>query len=252
MLICFIVTIQTYCYSQVFTEAPTGTTFAENNIYSNFQKKTPMMQELFQKVRNSSDEIKYDVGSTLGSPFENEEYEKGKVIYNNEILGDYYYRFNAYNQEVELKKTLLPEEKMEALIKDPLVSLETNGDYYVYTSMLSKNQKIEEGYVKLFYSGDKYKLYERYFVKFKEGKPAENSMVNPIPSKFTTYKEYFYKDKNEDIIKEIPFKKSKFLKIFSNDDLIEIKELLKSKDYNLNDKEDLTDLYKSLEKRTDF
>ena len=143
----------------------------ENDPFSNFQKKTPMMQELFQKIRNPQNEITYDLGPSVGSPFENKEYQPGKVFYGNEFLGDYYYRYNAYNQEIELKRTLLPEEKMQALIQDLKVTLQASGNRYMYRSMLMENGNREDGYLKLFHEGDNYELYERYIVKFKANLP---------------------------------------------------------------------------------
>tara|TARA_R110002051_G_scaffold302135_1_gene370413 strand:+ start:8913 stop:9671 length:759 start_codon:yes stop_codon:yes gene_type:complete len=242
-----ILIISQYGYSQVYGEAPGPGVGAENNPYSNFQKKTPMMQELFQKIRNGNSEIKYDVGSTIGSPFENEAYQNGKVYYDGEFLGDYYFRFNAYNQEFELKKTLLPEEKMQALIKDPKVTLTTNDASYTYNSMLTQNKKAEEGYLRLFYKGTNYSLYERYFVKFKEGKPAENSMVTAIPSKFSNYTEYYFSSVNNDIISEIPQKQSRFIKTFSKKDIEKVKSYIDSNDIQLSNKETLISIYSLLE-----
>ncbi|WP_423997941.1 hypothetical protein [Maribacter sp. IgM3_T14_3] len=233
--------------AQVFGEAPGAGTSAESNIYSNFQKKTPMMQELFQKIRNSSSEIKYDLGETIGSPFENKEYKNAKVLYDGEFLGDFYYRFNAYNQEIELKKTDLSEEKIQALIKHPKVTLAANDESYVYRFMQTQNKKTEEGYLKLFYEGDTYKLYERYFVKFKEGKPAENSMVTAISSKFSGYTEYYYGKSDNNIISEIPTKQSKFLKILPKKQTDNIKDYIESNDIDLTNKNDLSVIFNLME-----
>lgn len=224
---------------------PTAT--FENDAFANFQKKTPMMQELFQKIRNSQEEIKYDIGSTIGSPFENKEYQKGKVYYENEFLGDYYYRFNAYNQEIELKKTLLPEEKMQALIQNPKVKLVTDKNSYQFARIFNDNGNAEDAYLKLFYEGDIYNLYERYIVKFKEGKPAANSMVTPIASRFTNYIEYYYKEKGSNSIKEIPQKQSKFLKLFEKSNVAEIKNYIKSNNLDVTAKNDLINLYSFIE-----
>ena len=231
---------------QLGTTAPAGGGF-ENDPYANFQKKTPMMYKLFQLVKNNATEIKYDLGATIGSPFETKEYTKGKVYYDNEYLGDFYYRFNAYNQEIELKKTLLPEEKMQALIQDPKVTLTANGERYVYARMFTEKGNTEDGYLKLFYEGDRYNLYKRYIVNFKEGKPAENSMVTAIPSRFTNYIEYYYKDLEKNTIKEIPHKQSRFLKLFKEANATKLKEFIKANDLDLSVQDDLIALYGSLE-----
>ncbi len=95
----------------------------ENDPMANFHKWTPMMQKLFQQVKNDGETISYYVGAEVGSPYEYEEFKKGKVYYKEEYLGEFYYRYNIFSNEIEVKKTLLEEETHKALIRDANVVL---------------------------------------------------------------------------------------------------------------------------------
>ena len=211
-----------------------------------FQKWTPMMQKLFQQINNEKDYIEYDVGTAVGSPYENQGYLPGAVYYEEDHLGAFYYRYNAYNQEIELKKTLLPEEKQKALVKDPKVKLITTDGTIQFLSTTSIKGTLEEHYIKLIFNGTTYKLYQKLVIKFTEGRPAANSMVNPIPSRFTNYDSYYYK-KKESIIEEIPQKKSKFLKLFPEKATL-LKDYFKTTDLNFESKQDLITLFRFIEK----
>ena len=136
---------------------------------------------------------------------------------------------------------------MQALIQDPKVKLTANSNSYHFARVLTQNGNAEDTYLRLFYEGDTYNLYERYIVKYKEGKPAANSMVTPIASRFTNYVEYYFKEKGTNGIKEIPQKQSKFLKLFEKANVADIKDYIKSNNLDLAVKDDLINLYRSLE-----
>lgn len=219
---------------QVYGNAPAAGTAAENNPYANLhQKWTPMMQKLFQEVKNDKEYVNYDIGETTGSPYINETYLPGKVYYGNEPLGEFYYRHNAFNDEIELKRTLLKEESFKALIKDEKVKLVADGKEIRFLKFTDDQQKIDYAYLMLIQTGAKYNLYKRNYIKFTEGKPAANSMVNAIPNRFTDYVSYYCQKTGEDEIIEIPLNTSKFLKFFSNEDTKALKNYIKSNNLDL-------------------
>jgi len=213
-----------------------------------FQKWTPMMQKLFQQVNNGRDYIEYEIGADVGSPYENEQYLPGQVYYDEEHLGDFYYRYNAYNQEIELKSTLLVEEKQKALVKDAKVKLVTKSGTIQFLTAKNDKGKIADSYFKQTYMGEEYALYHKLIIKYTEGKPAANSMVNPIPSRFTNYTTYYYKDNASATIQELPQKKGKFLKLFSDKNGEQLKNYMKSKEFDLESKKDLIALFQFIEK----
>ncbi len=229
-----------YIYAQqVGTPAPRldGPTFPYANYH---QKWTPLMQKLFQQVRNDDEIITHFVGAEVGSPYEQEEFRMGSVFYEDENLGEYYYRYNIFSREIELKRTLLEEERHQALIRDPKVMLvpRTGNLGYTYHPFVSEKGEQQEGYLLLLYKGEHYKLYKHLESKFTEAKPAANSMVNPIPSRFSTFTSYYMQEANG-AIGEISLKKNRFLKDMSTSMAGEMKAFLKEERIDLTEESQL-------------
>ncbi len=212
----------------------------ENDPMANFNKWTPMMQKLFQQVKNDGETVSYYVGAEVGSAFETEGFNKGKVFYQEEDLGDFFYRYNIFSSEIEVKKTHLKEEKHKALIRDPnVVLIATNGaKKYRFLPFINEKGEQDEGYLISLYEGDKYTLYKFLEVKFSEAKAAANSMVNPKPSKFTQFTEFYYKHQDE-TIRALSSKKNKFLKYFNSAMASLIKDFIKKEKINLSIEGDL-------------
>ncbi|WP_289644356.1 hypothetical protein [Maribacter aestuarii] len=209
-----------------------------------FQKRTPMMDILNALVKDDDGIVRHYVGAEVGSAYANDDFQPGQVFYNDEKLGDVHYRLNAYNDEIELKKTALDEEKPLALIKNEEVKMVTENGEIVFRTFLDDKNKSNEGYLYVLDEGEKYILYKRLYKKFSEPKPAANSMVSPIPSRFTDYVAYYYQEKEGNQIVEIPLKTNKFLKEFYVDNSKVLKEFMKSNDLDL---ENETDLVKILQ-----
>ncbi|AZQ58994.1 hypothetical protein EJ994_09295 [Maribacter sp. MJ134] len=228
-----------------------GGSDVENDPFANFhQQFTPMMTNLFQLVSNNKDFIEYNIGSDIGSPYVSDEFLPGKVYYEDEHLGNYYYRFNAYNGEIELKATLLEEEQEKALVQDAKVKLETAQGTLQYLSVENKKGQIEESYLISVNETKQYSLFERIRIKYTEGKEAANSMVTAIPSRFTTYREYYYKVKDINPIVQIPKQKNKFIKHFvPKEKLNEIKKYLKSNEIDLENGKDLISLFNKIHEK---
>ncbi len=214
----------------------------ENSPLANFwQKRTPMMDILFALVKDDDGIVKHYVGAEVGSAYENDSFQSGKVFYNNEELGDVHYRLNAYNNEIELKKTSLDEEKPLALVQNEEVKIVDGTKEIVYRTFVDDKGKIDEGYLTVLQKGNEYNLYRRLYKKFTEPRPAANSMVAPIPSRFTDYFFYYYQKTGEKEIVEIPLKTNKFLQLFSRENSKQIKEYIKSN--NLDVENDLEKIF---------
>ncbi|NER10501.1 hypothetical protein SAMN06265375_102524 [Muriicola jejuensis] len=209
--------------------------------YSNFhQRWAPMMQKLFQQVRDDDEIVTHFVGAEVGSPYELEEFEKGSVFYEDDNLGEYYYRYNIFSSEVELKRTLMAEEKQQALIRDPKVVLipkTGNLGYHYLPFTTSKGDRLE-GYLLLLYRGENFKIYKHLESKFTEAKPAANSMVNPIPSRFSTFTSYFLQADGGDIA-EVSLKKNRFLKELNDPMADKVKQFMKEEGIDLSDESQL-------------
>lgn len=212
----------------------------ENDPFANYhQRWNPRMQELFQKVRDDDGKVTYYVGAEVGSPYEYEEFKKGKVYYEEEFLGEFYYRLNLFSNEIEVKRTFLEEEKHKALIANDKVSLVANGKEYRFLMFQNHKNNTDHGYLTTLHNGSNYILRKRIVAKFTEAKPAANSMVNPTPSKFTQFTEYYLQDKKSDQIVGLPTKKKKMLKLFDGALAKNIKEFIAQQSINLAHEKDL-------------
>lgn len=213
----------------------------ENDPFANFhQRWTPSMQKLFQLVRDDDGKVTHYVGAEVGTPYENNDFKKGHVWYKDEDLGVFYYRYNIFSNEIELKRTQLQEEKHQALIRDPNVVLVSNtrDKEYFYLSFINDKEMNKEGYIIRLYNGSSFKLYNYLESKYTEAKPAANSMVNPTPSKFTTFSSYLLQ-KNDGEIREISLKKNKFLKQLDANSAEKIKAYLKENKIDLSEETQL-------------
>ena len=213
----------------------------ENDPFANYhQRWNPRMQELFQKVKNDGETVSYYVGAEVGSAFETEDFNKGRVFYKDEDLGEFYYRYNIFSKEIEVKNTLLKEEKHKALIKDPNVLLIPSQGMRKYRFLPFINEKGEkdEGYLIALFEGNSYTLYKFLEVKFSEAKAAANSMVNPKPSKFTRFTTFYYRNGDGEIL-ELPTKKNKLLAAFKNTESSILKNYIKEEKTNFKEEKDL-------------
>ena len=84
-----------------------SSTFENSPLADFWQKRTPMMDILHALVKDDDGIVRHYVGAEVGSAYENDTFQPGKVFYNKEELGDVHYRLNAYNYEIELKKNVL-------------------------------------------------------------------------------------------------------------------------------------------------
>ena len=231
-----------FIYAQVDAQAP-QIGMVESDPYANyFQRRTPAMDFLLSQIQNPGDEIKYDIGQIQGSPYENASFTKGDLLYKGKLLKSLFYRYNSYSDEIEIKETLLPEEEYKALIKDFDLTLVSDKATYTLRTF-KKDKKEATGYFKLI-EGGTYSVFTHTYTKYKEGKPAANSMVNPIPSRFTTYIDYFLSGPS---IKLTYIEKKKDIpKTFSNEKQKIIKNLIKDNNLNFKNESDFISLVKLL------
>lgn len=178
-----------------------------------FQRRTPAMDQLMREVRNNGTTQKFYIGAEKGSAYEEEDFALGKVFAGDEFLDKVYFRYNAFSDELEIKKTQLEEEKFQALVKnEDIYIVSNNGEKYIYREFYEENGDMQRGYLKILSETENATLYKQYNVKFFEGRAAQNSMVNPIPSRFTPFTGYFLKANSTERILEIPSQKRKLFK----------------------------------------
>lgn len=201
--------------------------------------------ELFASMRKKRD-VSNDL-PTVGSVYINDEYQACEVYFRNEIVGNFYYRHNAFNDEIEIKETEYSDEEESSLatVKELRVVNTVDGRELSLSTYKNKEETIRNGYLYTLVEGEKYSLYYRNRVRFKEGMKAVNSMVRSTPNKFTHFTDYYIVQGSEPVANYFSGK-MKDLEMFINDDINKAKSYLKENKLSTKKIEDLTSLFSFL------
>ena len=136
------------------------------------------------------------VENIKGSPYDNENFMKGTIMFGDRTYNNALLRYNAYADEVEMKINN-PENKSEeiyALSKSPNLSFIINNNKIKYTAFLAKNKKDKiPGNVFVLVEGKEYSLYQRKLKRYKESKRATTSLQRSFPARFVDGAEYYMK-----------------------------------------------------------
>jgi hypothetical protein len=162
----------------------------------------------------------------------------GRLYYGDELVGNIFYRYNAYNEEIEIKQKNIEAEPIRGLSKDKKIRLITQGKPTSFKTFVDKSGNTKNGYLTLLVSGD-YNLYKHLKVTFKEAKKAENSFVQGSPAKFTQFTEYFLEDSNGNRIDEIEMSNKKIVQLIGGEKGDELRAFLKENKIKVKDTNDL-------------
>ncbi|MEC3966300.1 hypothetical protein [Flagellimonas halotolerans] len=184
-----------------------------------------------------------------GSPYMNDTFVPTPLFYGDEGMGTYYYRYNAYNEEIEIKKTNLLEEQIAALTKDKSIKVMVKGKPMGFATFIDKKGNTLNGYLTTVLDGKTYDLYKRINVKFTEGQKAQNSFVKAVPNRFTHFIEYYYQEKGVNRIDEIPLKTNKVAKLFKEPLRSEVKNYIKDNNLDVKEESDLIKVFNYLNER---
>jgi hypothetical protein len=185
---------------------------------------------------------------TVGSVYIDEQFLPCKIYFEKDLIGDFYYRHNAYNDEIEIKDTQLGEEAESSLatIKElTLIDPDGNKELSLKTYE-NKKGEVRNGYLYLLNDGSTYELYTKNNVKFTEGTHAISSMVRDTPNKFSQFAEYYFIGKEDKVAHYIGTKKSDFLKSFDKETRQDLQNYIKKEKINLRDEADLIQVFNYL------
>ncbi|MBU2900063.1 MAG: hypothetical protein ABJO28_01560 [Maribacter dokdonensis] len=195
------------------------------------------VNEAYQKRRE------IDLDKFQGSPYTSNTFAPTILKYNDEVVGNIYYRYNALNEEIEIKKTSSEDEPYKALVKDKEISLLINAKPLSFKTFVTEKNETINGYLTLLQKGNTYDLYQRTLVKFTEGQPAQNSFVAAVPSRFTKFTEYYFQKDGVNRIDQIPQKNKKLLKLIDASKREDLKIFLKENNLNIKNEQDLAKVF---------
>jgi hypothetical protein len=122
-------------------------------------------------------------------------------------MGNIFYRYNALNEEVEIKESLT-QQGVRGLSRDKNIRIFRDGRPMSFHTFIDRKGNTLNGYLTHLYDGETYDLYKRTHVKYTEGSKAANSFVKATPSRFTHFEEFYLQKKGVDRIDEFLPKKS--------------------------------------------
>jgi len=174
-----------------------------------------------------------------GSPYTSNEFQPGTVYYKDENTGKVFFRYNSYNEEIEIKKTNLKDEPLQSLGRDKNISMVSeDGKALRFSTFIDRKGLTQNGYLTRLVDGD-YALYLRSTAKFTEGMKSPNSFVKATPPKFTQFSEYYLEIKGVNRVDEVEFKNKKLLKLLPDNVRSSTEDYLKKEKIKIKDLEDL-------------
>lgn len=178
-----------------------------------------------------------------GSPFINEEYLACEIFYGDKSYGKMFYKYNAYNEEIQIKNSVYKRE-FSALKRDKNVFIITNGIPLKFQNFLDKNGKKLRGYLFSLVQ-NRYSLYKRENVKYTEPSKAPTSFSKDIPAKFRKFVAYYFQKENGEIV-ELEPKKKKILNWLSSKDKNLLENWADFKTKKFNKEKDLIEIFNYL------
>ncbi len=220
-------------FAQGFSAAPSGQ-----------QGRILHLDALFGKVKQGSKQGEVDLKKIKGSPYLSEEFVKGTVHYENRPIGKLHMRYNAFSDEIEIKKNSTDKE-YSALTKNRLVHCNLNQDKLMFTTYKPLAEASKKGYLLCLTNPSyKYVLYKRVKTIFKDrGVEPATSLSTPIEAKFSKFISYYILSKGENQAKELPKKQKKLHMVFQDQDHHIISGFMKDQKISTKKEKDLIKLF---------
>jgi len=201
------------------------------------------LSSLLGSIADSKAKLKFRDTDFQGSPYTSNLFLPTVIYYGDENLGNLFYRYNAYNEEIEVKQSNLESEGIRSLGRDKKISIIVNGSPMSFKTFIDKKGVTQNGYLTKLRDG-KYSLYKRTDVKFTEGQKAQNSFVQAIPARFTQFTEYYLEIDGVKRIDQLELSNRKLLKMIPEESRNDVKMFLKENNIKIKDE---YDVYKVLE-----
>jgi hypothetical protein len=204
---------------------------------------TGQIYDLMGPISERSKKSANSYSEFQGSPYLSDTFLPTTMFYGDENMGNIFYRYNALNEEIEIKKSNSEEAQIQSLSRDKKINIVTNGKKMSFKTFTTSKNNTVNGYLTAMIDGKKYDLYKRSYVKYTEGKAAANSFVKAVPSRFSQFTEYYFQKDGVDRMDEIKLKNGQLLKLIDNSKKAELKQFLKDNDLSIKKEQDLIKVF---------
>lgn len=176
-----------------------------------------------------------------GSIYYNDKFRPATISFEGVEARKVFARYNAFNDEFEIKSSDEGGEKTLALFKDVAIACELDGKKYNYFKVVGKKGEQSTIYLTPISTVGTFQLMEQKSKRFKEGKQAKTSHAVSFPHRFVD-EINFYLIVNGAAPKYIPSKKNEVIGLFDADLRPNIKSYIKTKKLDLKSKSGLIEL----------
>jgi len=202
------------------------------NLYSDMRVK-------FAKL---GEEIELSLSDIDGSIYLQEDFTLGTLYDEGVSFKKIYLRFDAYNDEVQLKH-IKESDKIESLIKNQSLSCTIDGEKYRYLEFVDIDGFKRKGYLIALMEGGNYSFYVRKIKIFKEGKQAKTSLQSSFPHRFQDKTEFYITSQGESPM-QFKATKKEVIEMFGKKNKASVKSYLKNNRIDLKREGDLIGLVK--------
>jgi len=235
----FLITLVTFTYGQFSGQVASN--LSKGGAQSGLSAAA--INNLLGPINEEIKKRNYTSEDFQGSPYTSDTFKPTTLFYKDEKIGNLFYRYNALNEEIEIKQNNIEEEGIRALGRDKAINIIVDGKPLSFKTFIDIKGKTLNGYLNQLVEANNYDLYRRIHVKYTEGSPAANSFVKAIPNRFSHFVEYYYQKDGVDRIDEIPIKNRLFLKLFDDDQKALVKDYLKENNLDVKNEQDLIQVF---------
>ena len=194
---------------------------------------------LMGDVRNGDQKRSGPLADVQGTAYTSDSFLPGKLLYKDEVESTVFYRYNAYMEEIEIKKTNSPGAEVQGLHRDKDIYVrQPDGKTMSFKTFIDKNGLTQNGYLTSLVDGS-YKFYKRVDIKYTEGQKAQNSFVKAIPPRFAQFTEYYLEVPGRNRIDEINISNRWLIKQMPKEKQITLKNYLKTNKIKVKDEADI-------------
>ncbi len=163
----------------------------------------------------------------IGSAYTSEVFLPGKLFYGDEFEGNVFYRYNAYNEEIEVSDVNLPGATTRTLNRDKKIKLiSVNGNSIQFKTFIDGKRLTQNGYLTQLRAG-KYNVFKRVDVKYTQSQSAQNSFIPAKPARFTKFTQYYLEVEGKNRLEELELSKRKLLKLLPPEVVDDVKAFIK-------------------------
>ena len=214
----------------------------------NFQSDQRVWNESTQRAFRDFGRLKVTkptIADIEGSQYYEPTFKDGRIVHlDKKIDIQTKFRYNAFNDEIELVDNTSKVKSIKVAIKDPKIVTFFDDKEFLFLSYTDANESLVSGYLNPIYNGSDINIYQKKGKKFLKGKESVNSLDIAFPPRYSDDIKYFisFSDSPPTYVK---LSKKSILNIFNKSK--DVKNFIDKNKLNLNEISSLIEIVKYLE-----